>query len=160
MQHATKAVSNYIPSQSTSNAPPYVNWLNERSIQFGFSHLQCGRNQCGLNANLMRIQCPVKTGLNSLGAVADCLKPHLSTMQEQGPLEGLHPNAPLDPLPQQSVTECLHLNALQSTVPEEGLAEDLAPDVPLSAVGPVKDSQAGTSTSAVLKQDDVESRGQ
>ena len=97
---------------------------------------------------------------NSSGAETNCLEPHLSTVQEHGPFEGLHPNAHSDPLPQQSLTECLHLNAPQSTAPEEGLAEDLAPDVLLSAVSPVKDIQAGTSTSAVLKQDAVESQGQ
>lgn len=98
--------------------------------------------------------------VNSSGAETDCLEPHLSTMQEQGPLESFYPNAPSDPLPQQSLTECLHLNAPQSTALEKGLAEDLAPDVPLSAASPVKDIQAGTSTSAVLKQDAVESQSQ
>ena len=63
MQHVTKVVSNYIPSQSTFNALPDVNWLNVHSLQFGFSRLQCGCNQCGLNADLMHIQCPVQTGL-------------------------------------------------------------------------------------------------
>ena len=96
--------------------------------------------------------------VNSSGAETDCLDPHLSTMQEQCPSEGLHPIAPLGPPPQQSPTECLHINAPQSTPPEEGLAEELAPDVPLSAVGPAKDIQAGTS--AVLKQVAVESQGQ
>ena len=95
--------------------------------------------------------------VNSSGAETDCLEPDLSTMQEQGPFKGLHLNAPSDPLPQQCLTECLHLSAPQSTVPEEVLAEDLAPDVLLSVVSPI---QAGTSTSAVLKQDAVESQGQ
>ena len=63
MQHVTKAASNYIPSQSTFNAPPDVNWLNAHSIQFGFSRLQCGRDQCRLNVDSMRIQHPVRTGL-------------------------------------------------------------------------------------------------
>ena len=67
--------------------------------------------------------------VNSSGAETNCLELHLSTMQEQGPLEGFHPNAPSHPLPQQSLTKCPHLSAPQSTAPEEGLAEDLAPDV-------------------------------
>ena len=41
--------------------------------------------------------------VNSSGAETDCLELHLSTVQEQGPLEGLHLNAPSDPLPQQSL---------------------------------------------------------
>ena len=93
---------------------------------------------------------------NSSGTGTDCLEPYPSTVQEHGP----DPNAPSNPLPQQSLTECLHLNAPPSTVLEEGLAKDLAPDVPLSAVSPVKDVQDGASTSAVLKQDAVESQGQ
>ena len=69
MQHVTKAASNYIPSQSTFNAPPAVNWLNAHSIWFGFSRLQCRRNQCGLNADSMHIQCPVQTGLKFLTTI-------------------------------------------------------------------------------------------
>ena len=44
-------------------APPDMIWLDAHSIQFGLSCLQCGRNQCELNADLMSIQYPVRTGL-------------------------------------------------------------------------------------------------
>ena len=70
MQHLTEAASNYIPFQSTFNAPLDVNWLNEHSMRFGFSRLQCGRDQCELNADLMRIQCPVRTGLKCVDVVS------------------------------------------------------------------------------------------
>ena len=85
--------------------------------------------------------------VNSLGAENDGLQPDWSPTQKQGPLEGLHPNAPSNTLPQQSLKKSLHLNAPQSTAPEEGLS-------------PVKDVEAGTSTSAVLKHDAAESQCQ
>ena len=97
--------------------------------------------------------------VNSAGAENDGLDPHRSPMQKEGPLEGLHRNAPSDPPSQQSLAECLHLTSPQSTVLEEGLAEDVAPDVPLSAVSHVKNIQAGTLTSVLLKQAVTESHG-
>lgn len=97
--------------------------------------------------------------VNSSGAENDGLDPHRSPMQKEGPLEGLHPNAPSDPLSQQSPAECLHLTPPQSAALEEGLAEDVAPNVPLSAVSHVKNIQAGTLTSVLLKQAVTESQG-
>ena len=51
-------------SSRTGFKPPReVDWLNAHSIRIGSMRIQCGRNQCALNAHRMRIRCPVWTGL-------------------------------------------------------------------------------------------------
>ena len=58
------------PVRTGFKPPREVNWLNAHSIRIGSMRIQCGRNQCALNAHRMRIRCPVwTTGLKWSGYV-------------------------------------------------------------------------------------------
>ena len=51
------------PVRTGFKPPREVDWLNAHSIRIDSMRIQCGRNQCALNAHRMRIRCPVWTAL-------------------------------------------------------------------------------------------------
>ena len=55
------------PVQSGFYPPQQVDWLDAHSIRFGFFTFAVRTRPMRIDADWMRIQCPVQTGLKSLG---------------------------------------------------------------------------------------------
>ena len=53
------------PVQSGFNPPQQVDWLNAHSIRFGFFTFAVRTRPMHIDANWVRIQCPVQTGLQT-----------------------------------------------------------------------------------------------